>query len=175
MLWSCLTTTRFFWLCVQAMLRLARLPSSTQNGDGETSLFQVTVSLNIRKDSIAETLPPSRGNAEGAQTSSSNCLVNIQVLLYSPLTHWGISECNPALHYKLKYIWWSAYSILVLVRWNVGTLFYFIFPPDSEKSSGNETMFSGGVTPTDSIVTAATIGQKFDQLFLAYDVRRESS
>ena len=33
-----LTTARFFWLCVQAMFRLARLQSSTQNGDGESSL-----------------------------------------------------------------------------------------------------------------------------------------
>ena len=24
-----------------------------------------------------------------------------------------------------KYVWWSAYSILVLVHWNVGALFYF--------------------------------------------------
>ena len=31
----------------------------------EKAVFQVTVSLNIRKDSVAETLPPSRGNAEG--------------------------------------------------------------------------------------------------------------
>jgi len=38
MLWSYLTTTRFFWLCVQAMLRLVRLQRSTQNGDGESSL-----------------------------------------------------------------------------------------------------------------------------------------
>ena len=29
-------------------------------------VFQVTVSLNIRKHSIAETLPPSRGNGEGS-------------------------------------------------------------------------------------------------------------
>jgi len=39
------------------MLRLARLRSSTQNGDGK-AVFQVTVSLNIRKDNVAETLPP---------------------------------------------------------------------------------------------------------------------
>jgi len=30
----------------------------------EKAVFQVTVSLNIRKDSVAETLPPSHGNAE---------------------------------------------------------------------------------------------------------------
>jgi len=38
MLWSYLTTARFFWLCVQAMLRLVRLQISTQNRDGESSL-----------------------------------------------------------------------------------------------------------------------------------------
>ena len=32
----------------------------------EKAVFQVTASLNIRKDSIAETLPPSCGNAEGS-------------------------------------------------------------------------------------------------------------
>ena len=32
----------------------------------EKAVFQVTVSLNIRKDSVAETLPPSCGNAEGS-------------------------------------------------------------------------------------------------------------
>jgi len=65
MLWSCLTTARFFWLCVQAMLRLARLQSSTQNGDRESSLSS-HVSLNIRKDSVAETLPSSCGKLKQA-------------------------------------------------------------------------------------------------------------
>jgi len=32
----------------------------------EKAVFQVTVSLNIRKDSIAETFPPPRGNGEGS-------------------------------------------------------------------------------------------------------------
>jgi len=32
----------------------------------EKAVFQVTVSLNIRKDSVAETLPPSCGKAEGS-------------------------------------------------------------------------------------------------------------
>ena len=32
----------------------------------EKAVFQVTVSLNIRKGSVAETLPPTRGNAEGS-------------------------------------------------------------------------------------------------------------
>ena len=34
--------------------------------DMEKAVFQVMVSLNIRKDSVAETLPPSHGNAEGS-------------------------------------------------------------------------------------------------------------
>ena len=50
---------------VQAMLRLVRLQSSTPNGDGQSSLSS-EVSLNIRKDSVAEALPPSRGNGEGS-------------------------------------------------------------------------------------------------------------
>ena len=41
---------------------------------------QVTVSLNVRKDSVAETLPLPVGTHREAQTSSLNCLVNIQVL-----------------------------------------------------------------------------------------------
>jgi len=32
----------------------------------DKAVFQVTVSLNIRKDSVAEALPPSRGNGEGS-------------------------------------------------------------------------------------------------------------
>ena len=47
------------------MLRLVRLQSLTPNGDGQSSLSS-QVSLNIRKDSVAETLSPSRGNAEGS-------------------------------------------------------------------------------------------------------------
>ena len=46
----------------------------------EKAVFQVMVSLNIRKDSIAETLPLPMGTQREAQTSSSNCLVDIQVL-----------------------------------------------------------------------------------------------
>ena len=39
----------------------------------DKAVFQVTVSLNIRNDSVAETLPPSRGNGEG----SSNKLLEL--------------------------------------------------------------------------------------------------
>ena len=68
----------------------------------EKAVFQVTVSLNIRKDSVAETLPSSRGNREG----SSNKQLELprwhpssrQLVLDS---RFGISECNPALHHKL--------------------------------------------------------------------------
>ena len=32
----------------------------------ERAVFQVTVNLNVRKDRVAETLPPPHGNAEGS-------------------------------------------------------------------------------------------------------------
>ena len=59
--------------------------------DSKWRVFQVTVSLNIRKDSVAENLPPSRGNGEGNsnkqlelphQQSSSQ-----QLVLDSRFTH----------------------------------------------------------------------------------------
>jgi len=61
----------------------------------EKAVFQVMVSCSIRKDSVAETLPPSRGNVEG----SSNKQLDLprqhpssrQLILDSRFTHWGIS------------------------------------------------------------------------------------
>ena len=46
----------------------------------EKAVFQVTVSLNLRKDSIADTLPPPRGNGEGSSNKQLELPVNIQVL-----------------------------------------------------------------------------------------------
>jgi len=53
----------FFWLCVQMIFVLldCRVRLKTEM---EKAVFQVTVSLNIRKGSVAETLPPSRRNKE---------------------------------------------------------------------------------------------------------------
>jgi len=58
-------TARFFWLCAQPMLRLVicRVQLKTEM---DKAVFQVKVSLNIRKYSAAEALPPSHGNGEGS-------------------------------------------------------------------------------------------------------------
>jgi len=52
----------------------------------EKAVFQVTVSLSIRKDSVAETLPPSHGNAEGSS--------NKQLELPGNETSHGLYMCN---------------------------------------------------------------------------------
>ena len=111
--------------------------------DSKWRVFQVTVSLNIRKDSVAENLPPSRGNGEGNsnkqlelphQQSSSQ-----QLVLDSRFTHWGISGCNPTLCHELNYNrTMRQHSGAPEPKWN-RWITRHIFPPDSEKSSGNET------------------------------------
>ena len=69
-------------------------------------IFQVMVSLNIRKDSVAEALPPSRGNGEGSSNKQlklpHQCPSSRQLVLDSRFMHCGISECNPTLHHELN-------------------------------------------------------------------------
>ena len=48
--------------------------------DMDKAVFQFTVSLNIRKDSVAEALPPSHGNGEGSSNKQLELPVNVQVL-----------------------------------------------------------------------------------------------
>jgi len=70
----------------------------------EKAVFQFTVSLNLRKDSIAETLPPPSGNEEGSSNKQLELPVNIQVLdslFFDSQCCWGILECNPTLCHQL--------------------------------------------------------------------------
>lgn len=52
----------------------------------------VTVSLNIRDDSVVETLPPSRGNGEKSWNKQLECPVHIHVLHLTAGSHIEISE-----------------------------------------------------------------------------------
>jgi len=64
------------------------------------------VSLNIRKDSVAEALPPSRGNGEGSSNKQLELPrqrpSSLQLVLDSWFTHWGILECNPTLRHEFN-------------------------------------------------------------------------